>query len=384
VEARIVGIDAAAGSGKIAISRGKSDTQMTMIRIWVYDRILASGVSGPVDVFTAANHFAAKNAPSQGREFQPIAWGVESLDGQPVRAASGRAIAVDGRIDARKRADAIVVTAPFVAAMDRFIARHDQLHALSSALRRQHKAGAVVATYCTGSYLLAEAGLLDGRIATTHWSKAADFARRYPRVELRANEVLTEQDGILCSGAVTSFLNLALRLVEMFAGERLAVTTAKALLIDTNRISQASYATLLDEHGHTDRLVARAQHRMEATLQQGFRLSELAAHLAVSERTLNRRFKRATGDTPLEYLQNLRVEVAKRVLESGRVSLEAVTQRVGYGDPSTFRVLFKRKTGLSPGEYQRRFARQMSSNAKRHKASGQVSLSIPGSDGIVW
>jgi len=342
---------------------------MTMIRIWVYDRILASGVSGPVDVFTAANHFAAKNAPSQGREFQPIAWGVESLDGQPVRAASGRAIAVDGRIDARKRADAIVVTAPFVAAMDGFIARRDQLHALSSALRRQHKAGAVVATYCTGSYLLAEAGLLDGRIATTHWSKAADFARRYPRVELRANEVLTEQDGILCSGAVTSFLNLALRLVEMFAGERLAVTTAKALLIDTNRISQASYATLLDEHGHSDRLVARAQHRMEATLQQGFRLSELAAHLAVSERTLNRRFKRATGDTPLEYLQTLRVEVAKRVLESGRVSLEAVTQRVGYGDPSTFRELFKRKTGLSPGEYRRRFARRMTSNAKRYKAA---------------
>ena len=340
---------------------------MTMIRIWVYDGILASGVSGPLDVFTAANRFAERNAASQGREFQPIAWRVESPDGQPVRAASGQAIAVDGRIDARKRADAIVVTAPFVADMEGFIARRDQLHAPSSALRLQRKAGAVVATYCTGSYLLAEAGLLDGRIATTHWSRASDFARRYPRVELRASEVLTEQDGILCSGAVTSFLNLALRLVEMFAGARLAATTAKALLIDTNRISQASYATLLDEHGHTDRLVARAQRRMETTLQQRFRLSELAAHLAVSERTLNRRFKQATGDAPLEYLQTLRVEVAKRVLESGRMSLKAVTQRVGYGDLSTFRELFKRKTGLSPSEYQRRFARQMKSNAKRRR-----------------
>lgn len=342
---------------------------MTMIRIWVYNGILASGVSGPVDVFTAANRLAAKNPADRRGPFQPIAWRVESLDGQPVHTASGQTVAVDGKIDARERADAILVTAPFVADMEEFVARREPLQALSSALRRQHKAGAVVASYCTGSYLLAEAGLLNGRIATTHWAKATDFARRYPGVELRANEVLTEQDGVLCTGAVTSFLNLALRLVEMFVGAQLAAMTAKALLIDTNRISQASYATLLDEHGHTDRLVARAQRRMEATLQQGMRLSELAAHLAVSERTLNRRFKQAVGDAPLEYLQTLRVEVAKRLLESGHTSLEAVSLRVGYGDLSTFRQLFKRKTGLSPREYQRRFARQTSPNASEREPS---------------
>lgn len=159
-----------------------------------------------------------------------------------------------------------------------------------------------------------------------------------------AAEILTEQNGVLCSGAVTSFLNLALRLVEMFAGAQLAATTAKTLLIDIGRISQASYATLLNEHEHTDRIVARAQRRMEATLQQGFRLSELADYLAVSERTLNRRFKQAVGYAPLAYLQTLRVEVAKHLLESGRISLEAVSRRVGYGDVSTFRQLFKRKT----------------------------------------
>jgi transcriptional regulator GlxA family with amidase domain len=329
---------------------------MTLIRIWVYDGILASGVSAPADVFTAANHFGAKSARSG--LFRPFAWRVESLDGSPVRTVSGQTVAVDGRIDARRRSDAILATAPFVADMDEFMARREQVDALASALRRQHKAGAIVGSYCTGSYLLAEAGLLDGRIATTHWAKAADFARRYPKVELRADEVFTEQEGVLCSGAVTSFLNLALHLVEIFAGPQLAATTAKALLIDTNRISQASYATLLGEHGHTDQLVARAQRRMETTLQKGFRLSELAAHLAVSERTLNRRFKQAVGDAPLEYLQTLRVEVAKRMLEKGRISLEAVSERVGYGDPTTFRQLFKRKTGLTPHDYQRRFAQQ--------------------------
>jgi transcriptional regulator GlxA family with amidase domain len=340
----------------MAIFRGESDT-MAMVRIWVYDGILSSGVSGPVDVFTAANHIAARTAAARRRASRPIAWRVESPDGRTVRASSGQAIAVDGSIDARKQADAILVTAPFVAGLEEFIARRKQLQALASALRRQHRAGAVVATYCTGSYLLAEAGLLDGRIATTHWAKAADFQRRYPNVVLRAHEVLTEQDRILCGGAGTTFLNLAVHLVERFADGELAAATAKALLIDTNRIAQAAYATLLAEHGHTDRLVARAQRRMEATLQEGFRLSELAAHLAVSERTLHRRFKQAVGAAPLGYLQTLRVEVAKRLLETGRISVDDVSARVGYGDLSTFRQLFKRKTRLSPRAYQQRFAR---------------------------
>lgn len=333
---------------------------MVTIRIWVYDGIIASGVSGPIDVFSAANHLAARESAPSLAAASRFAWHVESLDGQPVMASSGQTIAVNGKIDARKRADAILLTAPFFADMDEFIGRRALIVALSSALRHQRKAGAVLASYCTGNYLLAEAGLLDGVVATTHWAKATDFARRYPHVELRAREVLTGGDGILSGGSVTSYLNIAVRLVEMFAGEKLAVKAAKSLLIDMNRVSQASYATLLDEHGHLDPLVARAQQRMEATLQEGFRLDELAASLAVSERTLNRHFKQAIGLAPLAYLQNLRIEVAKRLLESRPIGLDVISQRVGYADPSTFRQLFKRKTGLSPSEYQSRFARASS------------------------
>jgi len=337
---------------------------MITIRIWVYDGILASGVAGPIDVFNAANLLGARES-MPGGSLPKFAWRVESLDGQPVRTASGQSIAVDGKIDARKRADVVLLTAPFFTSMDDFVGGRERLATLSSALRRQHKAGAVLAAYCTGNYLLAEAGLLDQRVATTHWAKAADFARRYPRVELRAREVLTGQDGIVSGGSVTSYLNLAVRLVEMFAGEKLALTTAKALLIDVSRTSQASYATLLGEHGHTDALVARAQQRMEATLAQGCRLSELAAWLAVSERTLNRHFKEAIGLAPLEYLQNLRIEVAKQLLETRPITLEMVSERVGYGDTSTFRQLFKRKTGLSPSAYQMRFARPAGDDAPR-------------------
>ncbi|NIE64272.1 helix-turn-helix domain-containing protein [Burkholderia sp. Ax-1719] len=332
---------------------------MAIIRIWVYDGILASGVAGPVDVFNAANHFRARAAAAQSGSLSapPLSWRVESLDGQPVTAASGQTINVDGKIDPRKRTDAVLLTAPFFSNIDEFIGQREQLNALSSALRRLRKAGAVLAAYCTANYLLAEAGLLDSRAATTHWARAADFARRYPRVELRSRELLIAQEGIISGGSVTSYLNLAVQLVETFAGEALATKTAKSLLIDMNRTSQASYATLLDEHGHTDTLVARAQKQMEDSLQQGFQLGELAASLAVSERTLNRRFKEAVGLAPLAYLQNLRIEVAKRLLESRPIALEAVSQRVGYNDISTFRQLFRRKTGMSPGEYRTRFAR---------------------------
>lgn len=333
------------------------------IRIWVYDGILASGVAGPIDVFNAANRLSADATKRKTESARKFAWRVESLDGRPVAAASGQSIPVDGRIDARGRADAILITAPFVSDMDKFLERREQLSGLCAEIRRRHKTGAVLAAYCTANYLLAEAGVLDGRIATTHWAKAADFARRYPGVELRAQEVLTSQDHIISSGSATSYLNLAIRLVATFAGEKLAANTAKTLLIDMNRIDQASYATLVGEHGHTDPLIARAQKRMETTLQQGFHLSELATFLAVSERTLNRRFKQAVGLAPIEYLQNLRIEVAKQLLETRPIGLDALSRRVGYGDAGTFRELFKRKTGISPREYRLRFAR----------ASGNVS-----------
>lgn len=330
---------------------------MPHIKIWIYDGILASGVAGSIDVFTAANAVWAERS-GDGRARTPLLqWRIESLDGKPVQTASGQIVAVDGPIKARATADAVIVTGPFIADIERFFDDPDRLKPLLVALRRQHERGALLASYCTGSFILAEAGLLDGGVATTHWAKAKAFAKRYPEVDLRVSEILTEQNNILCSGAVTTSLNLALRLVEKFAGGEVAAATGKTMLIDTNRVSQACYASLPQDPTHSDALVARAQRWMEKSLAQGFSLAALARHLSVSERTLNRRFKLATGEAPLHYLQSLRVDVAKRLLETRGLSIDAVGVRVGYGDLSTFRRLFRRETGLSPGEYQRRFSR---------------------------
>jgi transcriptional regulator GlxA family with amidase domain len=335
------------------------------IRIWVYDGILASGVAGPIDVFTAANAVSADSSGRRRGTAPLFEWRIESFDGKPVHTASGQIVAVDGPINARTTADAVIVTGPFIADIERFFDRPERLQPLFSALRRQHERGAWLASCCTGSFILAEAGLLDGGIATTHWAKAKVFAKRYPEVDLRVSEILTEQNRILCSGAVTTSLNLALRLVEKFAGADIASATGKMMLIDTNRVSQSSYASLPDGPQHADALVARAQRWMEKSLQQGFSLGELARHLAVSERTLNRRFKQAVGEAPLHYLQSLRVDVAKRLLEIRGLKVDAVSERVGYGDLSTFRRLFKRETGLSPREYQRRFCRRRSGGSVR-------------------
>lgn len=333
---------------------------MRHIRLWAYDGILASGVAGPIDVFTAANAtWSARNADWRG--ITPLfECRVESPDGKPVRTASGQIMNVDGPINARTAADAVIVPGPFVPELERFLERPEALQLLLPALRRQYERGALLATFCTGSFILAEAGLLDGRIATTHWAKAKLFEKRYPRVDLRAADVMTEQQRIICTGAVTTYLNLALRLVEKFAGATIAAATARALLIDTNRISQASYATLTVQHHdpHSDRLVARAQRWMENHLQQGFCLADLARHLDVSERTVNRRFQQAIGEAPLRYLQSVRIEVAKRLFETTKLTVDAVSARVGYGDVSAFRQVFKRGTGLSPREHQRRFSRR--------------------------
>ncbi len=337
---------------------------MRLIRVWVYDGILASTVAGAIDVFAVANALWA-NENQSGQPVQPLfSWRTESVDGKPVQAASGQMIAVDGKLGARAAADAVIVVGPFVGGgvarfLDNFERLLPKVQALLPALRRAYARGAIVASACSGAFLVAEAGLLDGREATTHWGLADALQARYPRVRVRGAEVLTEQDRVLCSGAVTSYLNMALRLVERFAGNSIAAAAAKLLLIDTNRVSQASYRSLTvqAQQGHGDPLVAKAQAMLEQSLQNGVRVGDLAQRLAVSDRTLNRRFRRALGQTPIGYLQTLRIDYAKDLLETSALSVEAVGNRVGYGDLSTFRRLFKRETDLTPRDFQRRFAR---------------------------
>lgn len=223
-------------------------------------------------------------------------------------------------------------------------------------LKKHYAAGAYVAGVCMGAAYLAEAGLLDGRRGTTHWAVAEDFARRYPNVEWRPELVVTEDNRLICSGGVTAAADVSLYLVEKLCGHDVAVQTAKALLMSMPRVHQAGYAVLPLSPPHDDDRIRLVETHVHAHFQRAHPNEELAQLAGMSERTLLRRFKAATGRVPAAYLQAVRIEAAKQMLEREATSVQAVALAVGYEDVSFFRTLFKRITGMTPAEYRTLFA----------------------------
>ena len=222
----------------------------------------------------------------------------------------------------------------------------------------RYEQGVSIAALCTGSFVLAETGLLDGRLATTNWIFARLFRRRYPKVLLKPERILTQDKGLICSGAVSAFYNLGLHVIETFGSAELASQCSKSLLVDSSRASQASYAMLNVYKGHGDDGILKAQQWMEAHLTEKMSMENLAGHVGISPRHFIRRFKKATGESPLNCLQQMRIETAKKILETRTDRVDEITRSIGYENSSTFRKLFKKYTSLSPREYRNKFTRQ--------------------------
>jgi transcriptional regulator GlxA family with amidase domain len=218
-------------------------------------------------------------------------------------------------------------------------------------LSRWHATGAKIAGSCTGAFLVADAGLLDARPATTHWMFADELRRRYPAVSVRADQMIVDTGDVITSGGATAFLNLVLYLVERFAGHDHANLAAKVLLVDGHRPSQLPYIAFGRERSHDDQLVHQVQQHIDLHLDDSLHVSELAARFGLSNRTLSRRFTAATGRGPRAYLQHARVQQAIRLLETTSDSVDLVRRAIGYTDPAAFRRIFKRATGLSPVSY---------------------------------
>jgi transcriptional regulator GlxA family with amidase domain len=218
-------------------------------------------------------------------------------------------------------------------------------------LARWHAAGARIASSCTGAFLVADAGLLDGRAATTHWMFAEELARRYPAVRVTPDKMIVDNGDVITSGGATSFLNLVLYLVERFAGHDRANLAAKVLLVDGYRPSQLPYIAFGPERAHGDVIVHQVQQHVDLHLDEQLRIADLAAAFGLSERTLSRRFAAATGRGPAAYLQHARIHPAMRLLEMASEPVDQVRRRVGYTDPAAFRRVFKQATGMSPSRY---------------------------------
>ncbi|WP_018343759.1 GlxA family transcriptional regulator [Cytophaga aurantiaca] len=226
-------------------------------------------------------------------------------------------------------------------------------------IKEQYKNGAEIASICTGSFLVAATGLLDGKTCSTHWNAANDFRRMFPNIDLQVDKLIAAEKGIYTNGGAYSFLNLILFLVEKYFDRQTAIYCSKVFQIEIDRTSQSPFAIFQVQKNHGDAVISKAQTYIEEHLSEKISFEELASKLATSRRNFDRRFIKATGNTPVEYLQRVKVEVAKGTLEKGRKSIFEVMQDVGYADDKAFREVFKKITGLSPLEYKSKYATVM-------------------------
>lgn len=222
-------------------------------------------------------------------------------------------------------------------------------------IKEQYLAGAEVASICTGAFLLAATGLLEGKNCSTHWNAAAGFKRLFPNIKLHIDKLLTAEKGIYTNGGAFSFLNLILFLVEKYFDRPTAIYCSKIFQIDIERTSQSPFFIFQTQKNHGDELIGKAQTYIEENLSEKISFEDLAAKLAVSRRNFDRRFIKATGNTPVEYLQRVKIEVAKKALERGRKNIYEVMNEVGYSDDKAFREVFKKITGLSPLDYRAKY-----------------------------
>jgi transcriptional regulator GlxA family with amidase domain len=311
---------------------------------------MASTVIGPMDIFYQAgvmwNYF-------NGQKISPyFEVNVVTTNGAPFKCLSGVRMQPQGSIHDVQETDLIVVSS--ILDIDKTLGVQGEV---IDWLKDHYGRGAHIASICTGAFVLAETGLLDGKSATTHWGFADQFRKRYPRIELKPERLITDEGDLFCSGGYNAGTDLSLYLVEKYCGHDVALQSSKSVIADIGRATQAPYAIFQFQKDHSDNRILRVQEWIENNFDQTFNYDKLARDYGMSRRTFERRFKTATGDTPLIYQQRLRVEAAKRSLEDGNRSFDEITYQVGYEDSSSFRKVFLKQTGLRPTEYQKKFQR---------------------------
>jgi transcriptional regulator GlxA family with amidase domain len=309
---------------------------------------MATTVFGPMDIFNQAGRLWNRVTKRPPEPLFDVT--VASADGNPIRSVNNILIQPHCGIEEIRQTDLIIISSATY--IEEIL---DKTPEVVPWIRDHYHRGAQVAAVCTGVFLLAETGLLDGKSATLHWGFAEIFHRRFPQVKLRKDRMFLDHGRLYCSAGVSAGLDLSLYLVEKFCGRRAAVESAKTMVLDMGRELQSPYECVSFPKDHGDGLVVKAQEWMEERQSETIDYERLARELRMSRRSLERRFKRSTGVTPLVYLQTLRVEEAKRMLEERTGTFSEITYRVGYEDIPFFRKIFVRLTGLRPNEYRRRF-----------------------------
>ena len=310
----------------------------------------ASTAIAPVEIFHSAGRLWAW---LRGEEQQPrFHVRTASIDGKGVESIGGYRVTPEYALSDIKKTDIVILSASGWA-LERGSPKHA---ALLPWLRKMRAQGTYIAGVCSGVGYLAEAGLLDGREATTHWGVADILRKQYPKVKWRTDQFVTEDTRMLCSGGVYAAVDLSLYMVEKFCGREVALHTAKSLLLSMPRSRQSGYAVTPLSAAHNDNKIKPVEEYMRQHFDGDVTIDKLAGIAAMSPRNFIRRFRAATGRLPGAYVQMLRVAAARDLLERGTASIQEVCGTVGYEDVGFFRDVFKRHTGMTPGEYRETFS----------------------------
>jgi transcriptional regulator GlxA family with amidase domain len=315
---------------------------VTELGVLIYPGAQMAAVHGLTDLFAVANRIAAEHQTLQLPVLRVSHWRADG-DEVPVRVFDSHP-GPDGALVA-------VLIPPSIAGFS-----DDQAPpALTRWIRQQHASGATLCGVCVGSILLAQSGLLDGRSATTHWTSAKKFAERYPAVKLNADKPIVDDGDLITTAGLMAWSELGLRLVDRLLGPSIATSTARFLVVEHSDSASQCGSNFSPILGHGDAAILKVQHWLQANGAVEVSLGNMAQQAGLEERTFLRRFRAATGLKPTEYCQHLRVGKAREMLEFTNGTIDHIAWTVGYQDPSAFRTLFKKITGLAPSDYRARF-----------------------------
>ncbi len=222
-------------------------------------------------------------------------------------------------------------------------------------IKDQYAGGAEVASLCLGAFLLGASGLLAGKKCSTHWLFASEFRNMFPDITVADGSIITEEQGIYSSGGASSYWNLLLHLVEKYTGREMAIRASKFFAIEIDRKSQSPFIMFNGQKKHEDEPIIQAQEFIEKNITEKITIEELATRFTIGRRHFERRFKKATNNSPAEYIQRVKIEAAKKKFETTRMNVSEVMYEVGYSDIKAFRTVFKKIVGLSPVEYRNKY-----------------------------
>jgi transcriptional regulator GlxA family with amidase domain len=319
---------------------------MKHVTILITNEAVLASIVDPRIIFTGVNDFLA--AVGKPPVFNVQLVGLE----KEVKLHGGLfSVHTDAVLNDVKKTDLIIIPA-FGGDMRTSIKRNEEFLPW---IVDQHYKGAEAASLCVGAFLLAATGLLDGKECSTHWRFANEFREVFPQITLVDDRIVTEQKGLYSSGGATSYWNLLLYLIEKHAGRDMSIMAAKMFALEIDRKSQSPFIMFNGQKTHEDEPIKKAQEFIEANITEKISVEDLALKYAIGKRHFERRFKKATNNSPLEYIQRVKIEAAKKHLESSRKNINEVMYDVGYSDTKAFRTVFKKITGLSPVEYRNKY-----------------------------